>query len=331
MTKLTTYITRGKITESIHEAKCLIKNYQNKTIFSTGHENDLIYPRSSIKILQAIPFILSKGDQKFNLSKSQIAISCASHYGETEHIRVLENWLKKIKLSKNVLRCGVHSPLNLKFSNKLLYNQKKPNQLHNNCAGKHLGMITGCIANNFNIKNYLNINHPYQILIRKILEDFTDCKIKKKQYGIDGCSAPQYSFPIKNLSMAMINLIKSYNNDNFYSEEIKLLINSIKKYPNLIGSEKKYDSQLIKITKGKIFAKWGAEGVLLFAHLEKKIGGVIKIKDGNSRALPSAANEIIKKLSLVNKKELKKLSNWSNEIISNHSGVEVGKIFTRIK
>ena len=57
MTKLTTYITRGKITESIHEAKCLIKNYQNKTIFSTGHENDLIYPRSSIKILQAIPFI----------------------------------------------------------------------------------------------------------------------------------------------------------------------------------------------------------------------------------------------------------------------------------
>ena len=86
----------------------------------------------------------------------------------------------------------------------------------------------------------------------------------------------------------------------------------------------------MKITKGKFFAKWGAEGVLLFAQKEKKIGGIIKVKDGNARALPSVANEIFKKLSLVSPKELKELSHWSNENLLNHANKITGKIYTKI-
>ena len=84
------------------------------------------------------------------------------------------------------------------------------------------------------------------------------------------------------------------------------------------------------ITKGKMFSKCGAEGVLLFAHKEKKIGGIIKIKDGNERALPSVANEIFMKLSLINKNEAQKLSGWSNQIIKNHANKQTGKIYTTL-
>ena len=194
MNKIKTYVTRNKIIESIHESKCIVKDYNYKTIFSTSNEEDLVYPRSAIKIFQAIPFIKSKAYKKFKLSEKQIAISCASHYGEPEHLKVLNDWLIKIKISKKILKCGIHNPLNIKSSNKLLLKGSRPHQLHNNCAGKHLGMLSGCLMNKMNLKDYVNFNHPYQKLIRESLEFFTECKIKNIQVGVDGCSAPQYAF-----------------------------------------------------------------------------------------------------------------------------------------
>ena len=331
MAKIQTYITRGEIVESTHESKCIIKNYNFKTIFTTHHENDLVYPRSAIKIFQALPFIKSQAYKKYNLTKKQIAISCSSHCGESEHLRVLEEWVTKLDINKKLLQCGIHNPLNKKFSDKLLLSGKKPNQLHNNCAGKHLGMISGCLANMMNTKNYLKPHHEYQKQIKLILEFFTEIKINKIQEAIDGCNAPQYAFPLKNLSISMINLIKNYKEEKIYTKEIKLLLNSIKKFPHLTGSKSIYPSQLMIATNGKMFAKGGAEGVLLFAHKDKKIGGVIKIKDGNERALPSVANEIFKKINILDKSELDKLSKWTNEKILNHQKIVVGKIYTKIK
>ena len=331
MANITTYITRGKLIESIHKAKCIIKNYNYETIFSTNNDEDLVYPRSAIKIFQAIPFIKSKAHKKYNLSQKQIAIACASHCGETEHIKVLYEWIEKIQIKRKILKCGVHNPLDLKSSNKLLLIGKKPNELHNNCAGKHLAMISGCLAKNLNINSYTLMEHPYQKNIRKYLEYFTEIKLNKIQKGIDGCSAPQYAFPLKNLSIALINLIKHYKEEKIYSNEIKILFESIAKYPHLTGSKNIYSSQLMLATNGKVFSKGGAEGVLLFVHKEKKIGGVIKVIDGNERALPSIANEIFKKLNILNKKELKILSKWTKEKIFNHAQINIGNIYTKIK
>ena len=98
MVKINTYVTRGKIVESVHEAKCVIKDYNFKTIFSTNDDNDLIYPRSAIKIFQAIPFLKSGAHKKYNLSQKQLAIACASHCGEPKHIKVLEDWINKLKI-----------------------------------------------------------------------------------------------------------------------------------------------------------------------------------------------------------------------------------------
>ena len=137
MAQIQTHITRGNLIESTHKSKCVIKNYNYKTVFSTKNNKDLVYPRSAIKILQAIPFIQSQAKNKYDLSQKQIAICCSSHCGEEEHINVLKEWIKKTKIKINQLKCGVHNPINLKSSNKILLNGIQPNQLHNNCAGKH--------------------------------------------------------------------------------------------------------------------------------------------------------------------------------------------------
>ena len=331
MSKIITFIIRGKQPESHHEAKCLIKDLQKNIIFSTKHNNDLIFPRSAIKIFQAIPFASSGAINKLHLNSKQIALACSSHSGELFHIKELVKWINKLGISIHKLQCGIHNPLNLNSSNKLLLSGTKPNQLYNNCSGKHLGMLSGSIANHYNINDYLEYHHPYQQKIRKTLELYCQKKIHKKNFAIDGCSAPQYAFSLNDLSEALINLVKSYQTLFKNTSEVQLLMNSVFDNPNMIGGSLKFDSHLIKTCNKKLFCKYGAEGVFLFVHLTKKIVGVIKIKDGNERALPSIVCTLLKKLKITSIEENKKLLFWFKTPINNHAKKTTGRIFTQIQ
>ncbi len=331
MSKLTTLITRGNTLESFHEIKCFIGSQNGKTIFSTNNEKDIIYPRSSIKIFQSIPFSTSNAIKIYNLNKKQIALSCSSHCGENFHIKELKNWLKKINLKISDLKCGIHNPIHQQSSNKLYLSGKRPTQIYNNCAGKHLAMITSCIINNFPIRNYVDFDHPHQINIRKVFSKFTEGIISKKNYGIDGCSAPQYAFTIKKLGKALSNLLKSYNGHFDYSENIQTIINAILVNPKFIGGSNNLDSNLIKISNKSMFCKGGAEGVFLFVHLKKGIFGILKVQDGNERALPSAMYALSKKFGILTSEELNQFISWNKFSLYNHAKIKVGSIKTIIE
>lgn len=331
MVSLSALAFRGKLVESEHNALCIVQDIKKNIILSSENTTKPIFPRSAIKIFQAMPFIASNAHLLFNLDEKQIAISCSSHIGELFHLEVLKQWIRKINIPLNLLKCGIHNPIDQDSSNNLMLSGNKPSVLHNNCSGKHLGMISGCLAKKINIKNYLKINNPYQKLIRNVLENFMEKKIKKEAIGVDGCNAPQYAFPLKNISTSMINLIKTKEENNEYANSLNTMLKSIKKFPLLIGGHNRFDSDIIKYTKGRIFAKGGAEGVLLFADFEKKIGGALKVLDGNNRAIPSIAMEVFLKLNLLNENEKKALHKWKEQIIYNVANKKIGKIIANLQ
>ncbi len=331
MSKLKTLIFRNTLIESSHKIKCYIGSIDGKVIFSTDDDSDLIYPRSSIKIFQGIPFVESNAINLYNFNKKQIALSCSSHCGENFHIKELKFWLEKINLEASNLKCGIHNPLHKISTENLLLSGEKPYQLHNNCAGKHLAMLSSCLVNRYPIKNYVSFDHPHQKKIRDIFFKFTENKIEKKNYGIDGCSAPQYAFKIKNIGKALINLYKSYNGKFEYSKSVKLIINSILSNPKFIGGTDNLDSNLIKIGNKKLFCKGGAEGVFLFLHLNKGIFGILKVIDGNERVLPSAIYTIMKRFKILSSSELENFYLWNKFVLYNHAKVKIGKIETIIE
>ena len=331
MSKLITKISRGNLDESLHEIKCYVGSVNSKCIFSTNNEKDLIYPRSSIKIFQGIPFSTSNAINYYDLNKKQIALACSSHCGEYFHIKELNEWLQKTNLKVTDLKCGIHNPLHKESSEKLFLSGNIPNQIYNNCAGKHLAMLSSCIVNNFPIKNYVDFNHPHQKNIRKVFSTFTEDQIAKKNFGIDGCCAPQYAFTIANLIKALSNLLKSYKGNFEYTNNVKILIKAILANPKFIGGSNNLDSNLIKISNKNIFCKGGAEGVFLFIHLKKDIFGILKVKDGNERALPSAIYTIFKKFKILNKEELGEYKSWVKFNLFNHAKVKVGNINTTIE
>ena len=326
-----TLFRRGNLIESTHNIKCYLGSINNEKLYSTDNDNDVIYPRSAIKIFQGIPFANSKAIKLFNLNKKQVALSCSSHQGENFHIKELINWLEKTKLKSSDLKCGIHNPKDEKSSVENFKKNIKSFQVHNNCAGKHLAMLSSCLVNNYPIENYLDLDHPHQNNIRNIFNKFTESKIIKKNYGIDGCSAPQYAFEIKSLASALKNLFNSYHGNFEYAENIKFVINSILSNPLFIGGTKNLDSNLMKISNKKIFCKGGAEGVFLFLHLKKGIFGVLKVVDGNARALPSSLYTLFKKFKILTKEELKKFNSFNDFNLYNHAKVKTGNIKTIIE
>ncbi|MDC3132096.1 asparaginase [Pelagibacteraceae bacterium] len=130
--------------------------------------------------------------------------------------------------------------------------------------------------------------------------------------------------------MMLNNLLNGYNNNFEYSREIKILINSVISYPNYIGGTDSLDSRIMTISNKKIFCKSGAEGVFLFVSLSKKITGVIKVVDGNERAVPSVMFNLLKKYDLLTNKELNKLEKFYMFKLINHAKIEVGKITSKL-
>lgn len=319
-------VWRGNTVESVHCGSVAVVNSKGKLIYSFGDPYFVTYLRSSAKPFQVIPLIVSSAAKEFGLSQREIAIIAGSHNGQKIHTDTVKNILKKIGLSEKNLQCGVHIPHYYTANNIIPPAGKKFTQVNHNCSGKHAGMLGLCVFFGWDIKNYRDPNHHAQKMILKAISEICQYPEKEIGIGIDGCGVPVHSMPLYNMALGFSNLVNCSSKDDNTAKAYKLIVDSMKKYPEMVSGEGRLDLSLAMASKNNILAKAGGEALSCSGVLNKGWGVAVKIADGGQRAIGPAVIETLKQMGLLNKKQIGRMNKFSQPIIKNFRGDEVGYV-----
>ncbi|MEP3345063.1 MAG: asparaginase [Litoreibacter sp.] len=277
-------IWRGNLLESQHLGHAVVCDAAGQVVESWGDAEKVIYPRSSCKMLQALPLIESGAAQAFGLTPEQLALSCASHQGAAIHTDRVQVWLNDMGLSVADFRCGPQKPSDKDAHEALVRGGKQPCQIHNNCSGKHAGFLTLNKHLGFG-SEYGEIDHPIQVAIRATFEEMTG--ETSDYWGIDGCSAPNFSTSVTGLARAMGRMAKP-SGSGVRAKAARQLVDAMRAHPDLVAGEGRACTELMRAMDGKVAVKTGAEGVFVAILPEQGLGMALKISDGGTRAAEAA-------------------------------------------
>ena len=272
-------VTRGDLVESLHLGHLIVLNTDGSIYLSKGSPELPIYPRSAIKSLQAAA-MLKAG---LKVEENELAIICASHSGSQSHIDLVTEMLTSRGISTSQLKNAFDKPLGEK--EKIAWGEKPASQLAQNCSGKHAGMLITCQQNGWDMKTYLDLNHPLQAAIKNEIEALAGEKVSA--VSVDGCGAPLFAISLSGLAKAISNLVQS--KDDLYQQ----IVLACTKYPELVAGDGRLTTRMMKAVPG-LFMKEGAEGVQVCALSDGRVIA-IKIIDGSWRPVAPIIMEIFKR------------------------------------
>jgi L-asparaginase II len=288
---------RNGMLESTHRGHAVICDQAGQVVQAWGDPARVIFPRSSCKMLQALPLLESGAADAAGLTDAHVALSCASHQGAALHVNMVRQWLADLGLGEPDLRCGSHEPYDRAERDRLILGQIGPCQLHNNCSGKHSGFLT----TNRHLKGgseYTELDHPLQVAIRAATEEVTGETVAG--YGIDGCSAPNFAMSVAGLARGMAAFASASDTGSVRQRAMHRLARSMAAYPEFVAGEGRACTELMRAMGGRVAIKTGAEAVFVAIIPEKKLGIALKIEDGNSRASEAALVGILTQLGVLN-------------------------------
>jgi L-asparaginase II len=287
---------RGGMLESSHSGHAVICGADGEIVESWGDPAAVIFPRSSCKMLQALPLIESGAAKAAGLTDAQLALSCASHQGAAIHTDMVTQWLAAIGKAEGDLRCGSHWPENIAARNGLVLAGDTPCQIHNNCSGKHTGFLTL----NQHLKagsEYTEVDHLLQKAMKAAFEEVTG--EDSPGYGIDGCSAPNFATSMHGLARAMAFFANASEGGNLRSRAAHQLTKVMATYPELIDGIGGADTDLMQAMGGRVTTKGGADGVYVAIIPEKRLGIALKIMDGAARAKEAAIAALLVRVGVL--------------------------------
>ena len=324
---------RGETVESIHRGHLIIIDGDCEIVAQIGNPETITFWRSSAKPFQALPFILSGAATHFGFSEKEIALACGSHSGEDYHIETAERMLERAGFGEADLHCGAHLPFDEKTAEQMICSGEKPNQLFNNCSGKHAAMLALAKHIGANVETYEQLENPVQQKVLEVVSVFTDTPENEIKIGIDGCALPNFALPISAMASAFARLVfppKSF--DDKLRDACRQTVSAMMDFPEMIGGTRRLDTLIMQAAPGKIVSKIGAEGVYLAGVLpnekwKKGLGIAFKIEDGDDqRARAVVAIEILRQVGILNESNDEKLREYSPIIIKNRRDDIVGEI-----
>ena len=327
-------VTRGQLVESQHRGLIAVVDSAGSIIASLGNCETVTFFRSAAKPFQAIPLITSGAMSRFGLTPRELAVITGSHSGEEIHLTAVRSILSRGQLSVDLLQCGAHPPFDSRAARALREAGKSPDTLHNNCSGKHAGMLLQASHGAHHLHDYLDPDHPIQIVIRQVVAEFTATAPENITVAIDGCSAPVFGVSLEAMALSYARLVTSAT-DSVTGKAARQVLVAMLEFPEMVGGTRgRLDTDLMRALPGRIVSKVGAEGVQLLGILPtprypRGLGIAIKIEDGDiRRARDPVVIEVLHQLGLLDEETGPLLKAYAGSPHRNHRDREVGEVRT---
>jgi L-asparaginase II len=324
-------VRRGAIVESRHRGAIVVADPEGHVIAHLGNDTLVTSTRSTIKPIQAIPLITSGAADHFSVDERELAVVCASHEGEPIHTETVAGMLARAGLDESALRCGAHAPYNEETAKRLEASGQPFNQLHNNCSGKHTGMLMTAVLRGLPVDDYVSAEHPVQ---REIISTFARLADLEENLptAIDGCAAPTFGVPLRSLALAFARLVGHWDTDALVSGAASRIVAAMINHTEMVGGTKgRFDTELLRAGHGKLICKIGAEaaysiGVVPCERYPRGAGIAIKMEDGSYRGLGPTVVETLVQLGVINEQETEQLARFHLPLVENRRGAAVGEV-----
>ena len=326
-------VTRGPIVESVHYGVIAVTGADGDLLAWAGNPGTEAYYRSSSKPLQAVPLVESGAADHFGFTQREIAVICGSHGGEDIHVETVMSILDKAGVEPDALACGIHLPYDKDAARDLQERGEHPTALHNNCSGKHAGMLALARFRGWPIGGYEMARHPVQRLLLQTVADFADLSPDEIHIGVDGCGVSTFGIGVARMAMSFARLAQP----DFWPEPRRSAVQRIAaamvEYPEMVAARQgRLDTDIMRAAAGTLIAKAGAEGVYCVARLATDdlpaVGFAMKLLDGDpqGRARNPAVVEGLRQAGLLDEGALGHLEKYWMEEVRNRPGDTVGMV-----
>jgi L-asparaginase II len=317
-------VRRGELVESEHRVAYAVATADGRLLHAAGDVDRPVYPRSAVKPLQAIPLLESGAAERFAVSERELALACASHSGEPEHVGLVEAWLARLGLDGSALECGAHPPLHGPSAEHLVAMGRPPERAHNNCSGKHAGMITLARHLDAPVPGYSRADHPVQRQVAEVLRALTGLS-ELPAAAVDGCGIPTFSIPLGRLALAMARFGHPAELPAARAQACRRLRAAMRAHPHLVAGTDRVCTEIMTAVP-RVLVKTGAEGVYAAVLPERRLGLALKVADGAGRAASVALLALLQALGALDAGATGALAHRARPELRNHAGVAVGRI-----
>lgn len=319
-------LTRGDFVESRHRGRVVVVDARGHIVAKWGDSKGAIFPRSSVKSLQALPFVETGAMDAFDLGDEELALACASHTADARHTGLVASWLERIGLSVVDLECGPQTPDDSDAAADLIRAGRAPTELHNCCSGKHAAFLTTARHRGERTKGYVRIEHPVQQRVMGVLERMTGFDLSRTPWGIDGCGIPTFALPLEVIAHAMATLADPGGLPDPKVEAVLRVRRAWAAHPRVIGGAGSVDTAMMEIVSSRVLLKTGAEGVGVAVLPDRALGVAVKIEDGSPRARDVVLAAVLRKIDAFTAEEWERAAAIAKPPILGRAGRAVGEI-----
>jgi L-asparaginase II len=316
-------VLRGGLIESEHRVHIAVADGDGRLRALAGDVTRACFARSAVKPIQAVPLVADGVVERFGITERELAVCCGSHSGEPKHVDAVEGLLHRLGLGQEALACGPHAPFHQPSAQQLRARGLEPGKVHNNCSGKHAGMLALARARGWSTNGYHLMGHPVQQRMLEEMARWCACSPDDIPTAVDGCGVVTFGLSVAAMAGAFGRLSREARTGGNAAD---IVVKSIMRWPEYIAGTGRLCTRLIEVASGRMFAKTGAEGVYCAGVPGAELGIALKVEDGSKRAAEPALIAVLHALGLLSEAAMAELECFARPDVKNTRGEVVGGI-----